>query len=74
MFKLFSTLAVLTVLTSPFLAVAETSQEKDLQIAKEIKARDRGWSNSQSEMVMTLRTKNGQEIERKMRTLSLIHI
>ena len=71
MFKLFSTLAVLTVLTSPFLAVAETSQEKGLQIAKEIKARDRGWSNSQSEMVMTLRTKNGQEIERKMRTRSL---
>ncbi len=47
---------------------AETSEEKGLAIAKEIKARDLGWGNSQSEMVMTLRTRKGQEIVRQMRS------
>ena len=50
---------------------AETSQEKGLAIAKEMKARDKGWGNSQGEMIMTLRTSKGQEIVRQMRTKSL---
>ncbi len=53
------------------LVLAETSQEKGLAIAKEMKARDLGWGNSQSEMVMTLRTRKGQEIIRQMRSKAL---
>lgn len=50
---------------------AETSQEKGLAIAKEMKSRDIGWGDSQSEMVMTLRTRKGQEIVRQMRSKTL---
>ncbi len=50
---------------------AETSQEKGLAIAKEIKARDIGWGSSQSETIMTLRTRKGQEIVRQMRSKAL---
>ena len=50
---------------------AQTSQEAGLEIAKQAKARDLGWSNSQSEMVMILRNKKGQEVVRNMRNKSL---
>jgi len=50
---------------------AQKSQEKGLAIAKEMKARDLGWGSSQSEMIMTLRTRKGKEIFRKMRNKSL---
>jgi len=53
------------------LALAETSQEKGLSIAKKIKQRDLGWGNSESNLIMTLRTKGGQEIVRRMRSKSL---
>ena len=53
------------------ISATANDQEKGLQIAKEMKARDIGWGNSQSEMTMTLRTKKGQEIVRKMRIKSL---
>jgi len=52
-------------------AHSQSSQEKGLAIAKEIKARDLGWGNSQSEMIMTLRTKKGNEIIRQMRSKTL---
>lgn len=48
-----------------------SSQQKGLEIAKEIKARNTGWGNSQSDLTMTLRTKKGQEIVREMRSKSL---
>lgn len=68
--SLFKALA-LALLISPLALSAQTSQEKGLEIAKKMKARDLGWGNSQSEMVMTLRTKKGQEITRQMRSKSL---
>lgn len=60
----------LSLLTLPANADPE-SEAKGLAIAKEMKARDRGWGNSQSEMTMTLRTKGGDEIVREMRTKAL---
>ena len=63
------TLSVALFVASP-LALAETTQEKGLAIATEIKSRDIGWGSSQSEMVMTLRTRKGQEIVRQMRSNS----
>lgn len=53
------------------LAMAESSEEKGLSIAKEAKARNVGWGDSQSDMTMTLRNKKGQEVVRKMRNKSL---
>ena len=50
---------------------AQTTQEQGLAIAKKMKARDIGWGSSQSEMVMTLRTRKGQEIVRQMRSKAL---
>jgi len=71
-------LLTLTALLYPALTLAESaapaslsSQEKGLEIAKKMKARDLGWGNSQSEMIMTLRTKKGQEIVRQMRSKAL---
>lgn len=51
-------------------ATAQTAEERSLAIAKETKARDIGWGNSQSEIFMTLRTRKGQEIVRQMRSKS----
>ncbi len=53
------------------ISIADTSQEQGLAIAKEMKARNLGWNNSQSDMVMILRTKRGQEIKRQMRSRTL---
>ena len=49
----------------------ESNETKGLAIAMEMKARNIGWGNSESEMTMTLRTKKGQEVVRKMRSKSL---
>lgn len=49
---------------------AQTPEEKGLAIAKEMKARDEGWGNSQSKLIMTLRTKKGDEVVREMRSKS----
>jgi len=64
------TISVILLLGAPAL-YAETTQEKGLAIAKEMKARDLGWGSSESEMVMTLRTRKGKEIVRQMRSKSL---
>ena len=60
----------LSLLSLPACADPE-SEAKGLAIAKEMKTRDRGWGNSQSEMTMTLRTKGGDEVVREMRTKAL---
>ena len=70
--KLISTLAVFLsvgIFTPPL--TAQTTQEKGLSIAKEMKSRNLGWGNSQSDMIMILRNKRGQEIKREMRSRSL---
>lgn len=61
----------LLVATSAFQAHAETAEEKGLAIAKEQKARDVGWGDSQSEMQMILRTPNGKEHSRFIKVKSL---
>ena len=43
---------------------------KGLEIAQQQKARDRGWGDSESEVIMILRNARGQESERRMRTLA----
>ncbi|MFT5574248.1 MAG: outer membrane lipoprotein-sorting protein [Cryomorphaceae bacterium] len=58
-------------LGAPLIGHAETSQEKGLAIASEMKSRNIGWGDSQSDLVMTLRTKKGQEVVRQMRSKSL---
>lgn len=52
-------------------AEAVSPEEKGLAIAQERKARDVGWGDSQAEASMTLRMASGQELERKMRLLTL---
>ncbi|MEN8721104.1 MAG: outer membrane lipoprotein-sorting protein [Oceanococcaceae bacterium] len=52
-------------------AVAQTPEERGLEIATEADARDAGWGDSASTMTMTLRNKQGQESVREMRSRSL---
>jgi len=52
-------------------AHAETPEEKGLAIAVEADERDLGWGDSQSEMLMILRNKKGQETEREIRNKTL---
>lgn len=62
---------ILLVTISSFTSHAQTSEEAGLEIAKQTKDRDLGWGDSQSEMIMTLRNKRGQEVVRNMRSKSL---
>ncbi len=55
----------------PNLLYAETPEEKGLSIAKEANLRDTGWRDSQANMVMTLRNKQGDESVRKVRNKSM---
>ena len=55
----------------PFNLAAETPEEKGLAIAKEAKARNVGWGDSEASMTMTLRNKAGRETIRKVRSKSL---
>jgi len=61
----------ITFLVSSLPLYAETTQDKGLAIALEMKARDLGWKSSESELIMTLRTRKGKEIIRQMRNMSL---
>ena len=61
---------MLCALLLPNLSMAETPEQKGLNIAKEMKARDEGWGNSQSNLIMTLRIKKGDEVVRQMRSKS----
>jgi outer membrane lipoprotein-sorting protein len=63
---------LLTLLTLGLLAsglvYAQTAEDKGLAIAVEADKRDQGWSDSTTEMFMTLRNAQGQESKRRMRT------
>jgi len=50
---------------------AETPEEKALAIVTEADARDNGWGDQASEMVMVLRNKQGQESSRAIRAKTL---
>lgn len=54
-----------------FVANAETPEEKGLAVAKEAKARNTGWGDSQAEMIMILRDKGGNESERIVKVKNL---
>jgi outer membrane lipoprotein-sorting protein len=53
------------------ISIAQSVEEKGLQISKERKARDLGWGDSNADMSMILRNSRGDETERKMRIKSL---
>lgn len=65
-FPVFALLCIFTVFAN-----AQSAEDKGLEIAKKVKARDLGWGDSQSELTMTLRNKKGQEVVRQMRSKSL---
>lgn len=52
-------------------AMAQTPEEKGLALAKERKARDEGWGDSEARTEMRLRNKKGDQSVRKMRLKSL---
>ena len=56
---------------SLFNAAAMASSEKGLHIAQEMKSRDIGWIDSQAEMKMVLRNKQGESSERAIRIQTL---
>ena len=58
-------------LTIPLSVVAETAEEKGLQIAQEADRRDSGWTDQQADMFMTLRNRQGQESKREIRNRML---
>jgi len=64
-------LVVLSGLIAFSVQAEQSPAEKGLEIAREIKARDLGWGDSQSDMTMTLRDRKGREVVREMRTKSL---
>lgn len=66
--KLF-TLAAVALLATP--ALAQTPEERGLEIAREADRRDEGFGDSQVTMTMTLRNKHGDERSRKMRSKTL---
>ncbi|WP_428034542.1 outer membrane lipoprotein-sorting protein [Amphritea sp.] len=67
--KYFYLLMAVTLLSGP--VVAQTPEERGLEIAKEVKLRDFGWADMQAEMLMVLRNKQGEESVREIRIKSL---
>ena len=53
------------------LALAQTPEEKGLDIAIEMDKRNTGWKDSTADMIMTLRNKQGEESIRSLRVRSL---
>lgn len=51
--------------------LAQTPEERGLEISKEAKLRDLGWADMQADMLMVLRNKQGQESTREIRLKSL---
>ncbi|MBN0987281.1 outer membrane lipoprotein-sorting protein [Amphritea pacifica] len=67
--KSFYLLLSLTIFSGPVLA--QTPEERGLEIAREVKQRDFGWADMQAEMLMVLRNKQGEESVREIRIKSL---
>ena len=70
-----SRVTFLTVLAAlialPLFTVAQTPEERGLQIAREAKARDTGWGDSKSTLTMTLTNRHGESSTRQIRNASL---
>jgi len=60
-------------LVVPVIAIAQTSQEKGLEIAKEADKRDTGWKDMKTKTIMTLRNQHGDvsNRENRMKTLEV---
>ncbi len=71
MFRSLLITSALAVAVSSLPAVAETSEEKGLAIAREIDKRDIGFGDSQSTLTMTLTNKHGEKSVRKLRLSTL---
>ncbi|GAB2917057.1 outer membrane lipoprotein-sorting protein [Rheinheimera gaetbuli] len=69
MFRLFSTVSIFCFVWMALPVLAD-DVTKGRQIAEEFKQRDRGWGDSESELLMILRNAGGQQSERRMRTLT----
>ena len=52
-------------------AIADSPEEKGLEIAKEIDRRNTGWQDQQASMLMILKNRQGQESRREVRVNSL---
>ena len=63
-------LLTLLIFTLVCVSVSADDAVKGRKIAEEFKQRDRGWADSESELVMILRNARGQQSERRMRTLT----
>jgi len=61
----------MTMLMLPMAVIAGEAEDKGLQIAREADSRDQGWGDSQSELVMILRNRHGDESRREIRGKSL---
>ncbi len=66
-----NSLLILLAVLLPLSAMAETMEEKGLQIAQEADRRDSGWGDQQSSLKMILRNRHGQESIREMHNRSL---
>ena len=64
-------LAFLVALVSPIATLAQSPEEKGLEIATEADRRDLGFGDTSSQMTMTLRNRQGQESIRKIRNQTL---
>jgi len=62
---------VLLMLCVTPLSMAQTPEEKGLEIALEVDKRDRGWQDSFAEMKMVLRNRQGNESVRQIRVTNL---
>ncbi len=69
MIKPINLLLTAVLLSSP--VMAQTPEERGLEIAKEAKQRDLGWGDMQADMLMVLRNKQGEESVREIRLKSL---
>jgi outer membrane lipoprotein-sorting protein len=71
-FKRFAMLFIVcTTVSWPFASLAQTAEEKGLEIAVEADKRDIGWGDSQSSMLMVLRNKAGKSSNREVRIRNL---
>ena len=62
---------LLTLLSLPFNLLAQTAEERGLEIAVEADRRDTGFHDSQASMRMILRNKRGDESTREIRVRTL---
>jgi len=64
-------LFILACLLLPLAGLAQTPQERGLEIAREVDQRDTGWHDLKASMTMLLRNRQGEESLRYMHTRSL---